>query len=103
MSGERGFSVVELLVASAILFVVSGAVLGLLHDGLAGAPVIEESTDLHQRARVVADVIAAELRVAAAGTPSGPMSRYFAAILTFDSSMNWPMPDLTPFFFSSSR
>jgi prepilin-type N-terminal cleavage/methylation domain-containing protein len=80
MTGQRGFSIVELLVASAILFVVSGAMLGLLHDGLAGTPVIEESTDLHQRARVIADVIASELRLAARGTPSGALSRYFAAI-----------------------
>jgi prepilin-type N-terminal cleavage/methylation domain-containing protein len=80
MNGQRGFSVIELLVASAILCAVSGAVLGLLHDGLAGTPVLEETTDLHQRARVVADAIATELRGAAAGTPTGALSQYFAAV-----------------------
>jgi len=80
MNRQRGFSVIELLVASAILCVVSGALLGLLQDGLAGTPVLEETTDLHQRARVVADAIATELRGAAAGTPTGALSRYFAAV-----------------------
>lgn len=80
MSRESGFSVIELLVASAILLTISGAMFGLLQDGLAGTPVIEESTDLHQRTRVAVDAITSELRIAAAGTASGPLSRYFAGI-----------------------
>lgn len=80
MTGQRGYTFVELLIASAILLMVSGAVLGLLHDGLAAAPVLEEATDLQQRARVSVDAIAADLRTAAAGSPSGPLSRYFAAV-----------------------
>ena len=80
MNGQRGYTLIELLIASAILLMVSGAVLGLLHDGLVAAPVLEEATDLHQRARVSVDAIAADLRTAAAGSPSGPLSRYFAAI-----------------------
>ena len=77
---EGGFTFVELIVASAILITVSAAVLWLLHDGLAAAPVLEEATDLQQRARVSIDALAAELRAAAAGPPSGPLSRYFAAV-----------------------
>lgn len=80
MSRESGLSVVELLVASAILFAISGAMLGLLHDGLAATPILEETTDLHQRQRVVADAVASELRAASAGTASGPLSQYFAAV-----------------------
>lgn len=80
MNRESGFSVVEVLVASAILLTISGAMLGLLADGLAATPIIEETTDLHQRLRVAADAIAGELRAASAGTPSGPLSQYFAAI-----------------------
>lgn len=77
---QNGFSVVELVVASAILLAVSGAVAGLLYDGLAGTPVIEETTDLHQRARVAVDALAGELRVSAAGTTSGSLAAYLAAI-----------------------
>lgn len=80
MTRERGFSVIELMIASAVLFTVCGAVLGLLHDAVAATPVLEETTDLHQRARVAVDAIAAELRLAAAGTPSGPLTRFFAAV-----------------------
>lgn len=80
MKGQGGFSIIELLVATAILFVVSGAVLGLLHDGLAGTPILEEAADLHQRARVVSDALSTELRASAAGPPSGALSRYFAAV-----------------------
>jgi hypothetical protein len=80
MNREAGYSVLELLIASAVMLIVCGAVLSLLHDGLAGTPILEETTDLQQRARVAADAVAAELRAAAAGTPAGPLSRYFAAV-----------------------
>ena len=80
MTRQRGFSLIELLIASAVLFTVCGAVLGLLRDGVTATPVLEETTDLHQRARVAADAIAGELRLTAAGTPAGPLSRYFAAV-----------------------
>ena len=49
MIREQGFSLDELLVASAVLFAVCGATIGLLHEGLAATPVLEETTDLHQR------------------------------------------------------
>ena len=77
---QSGHTVVELVIASAILLSVSGAVIGLLHEGLAGTPLLEETTDLHQRARVAADALAGELRLAAAGTPSGPLTVFFGAI-----------------------
>ena len=80
MTREQGFSVVELLISSAILFMVCGAVLGLLHDGVAATPVLEETTDLHQRVRVAVDAISGELKLAAAGTPAGALSRFFAAV-----------------------
>lgn len=80
MTREAGYSIVELVIASAIMITVSGAVLGLVRDGVAGAPVIEETTDLHQRGRVSTNALAAELRAAAAGTPSGALSNYFASI-----------------------
>jgi len=75
---ERGFSVVELLVAAAVLMTVCGAVLGLLYRGLAATPVLEETTDLHQRARVASAAFAADARAAAAGTADGPLTRLIA-------------------------
>lgn len=80
MREERGYTFVELIVASGIVIAVCAAVLGLLHDGLAATPVLEETTDLHQRMRVSIDRLDAEIRAAAAGSPSGSISRFFAAI-----------------------
>ena len=80
MSGQRGSSVVELLVAAAVCMMVCGAILGLLHDALAATPVLEETTDLHQRHRVAADALAADVRAAAAGTPAGWLWPYLAAV-----------------------
>jgi hypothetical protein len=77
---QDGFSVVELVIAVGILLAVTAAVTGLLHEGLAGTPVLEETTDLHQRARVAVDALAGELRASAAGTASGPLAAYLGAI-----------------------
>jgi hypothetical protein len=80
MRDERGYTFIELIVASAIVIALGAALLGLLHDGLAATPALEEMTDLHQRARVSIDRLDAEIRAAAAGSPSGPLSQSFAAI-----------------------
>lgn len=74
MRGDRGYTVVELLIATAIMLMVTSAVMSMLHDGLARTPVLEDSMDLHQRARIAADAIGADLRAAGNGTSSGPLS-----------------------------
>ena len=81
MTGQRGYTVVELLVASAIMLAVLAAVTEVLHDGVLRAPVLEESSDLQQRSRVVIDLLSAELRKAGAGDDSGPLGLYFPALL----------------------
>lgn len=80
MRGERGYTFIELIVASGILIAVAAAVFSLVHDGLAATPVLEDMTDVHQRMRVSIDRLDAEIRAAAAGSPSGALSRYFAAV-----------------------
>ena len=80
MRGDRGFSLVELLVASAILLTVCAGVVEMLSRALAAAPVLEETTDLHQRARVASEAVAADARQAAAGSGSGALSRVIAAV-----------------------
>jgi Tfp pilus assembly protein PilW len=80
MSGDRGYTLVELTIATAIMLTVTGAVMTLLHDSLARTPVLEDATDLHQRARVVAEALAVDLRAAGSGTPSGPLTASFPAI-----------------------
>jgi hypothetical protein len=67
---QQGSAVIELLVAAMVLMAVAGAAFALLHQGLAAAPALEESSDLHQRARVAADALGEDLRAAHdAGAP----------------------------------
>jgi hypothetical protein len=79
MTSQRGFSVIELLIACGVFLSVSGAVMVLLHDGLAATPVLEETTDLHQRTRVAADALAADARAAASGPSTGSLWSHLAA------------------------
>jgi prepilin-type N-terminal cleavage/methylation domain-containing protein len=80
MRGDRGFSLIELLVASAILLTIAAGVVEMLSRALAAAPVLEETTDLHQRARVASEAVARDARQAAAGSASGALSRLIAAV-----------------------
>lgn len=81
MKSERGYTVVELLVASAIMLAVLAAVAEVLHGGVLRAPVIEESIDLQQRSRVVIDMLSSELRKAGAGDDVGPLSVRIPSVL----------------------
>lgn len=80
MSGHRGYTLVELVIATAVMLTMTGAVMTLLHDGLARTPVLEDAADLHQRARVAVDVISADLRAAGNGTLTGPLSAVLPAV-----------------------
>lgn len=80
MTGERGVTLVELVVATAVMLAVTASVMTLLRDGLAATPVLGEATDLHQRTRVAADALAADLRAAGNGTPSGPLPLLLPAV-----------------------
>lgn len=73
MNRARGFTLVELLIAMAVMLTVTGAVMALLNRALARTPVLEEATDLHQRLRVVVEALAADLRAAGGGTQAGPL------------------------------
>jgi len=80
MRGERGYTVVELVIATAVMLAMTSAVMTLLHDGLVRTPVLEDAADLHQRARVAVDAIAADLRAAGNGTPTGPLAAVLPAV-----------------------
>jgi type II secretory pathway pseudopilin PulG len=78
-TNDRGYTLLEVVVATGIMLAMTGAVMTLLHDGLVRTPMLEEAADLHQRARVAAEALAADLRAAGSGTPSGPLSALFPA------------------------
>jgi len=81
---ERGFSLIELIVSTALTLVVVGAVLAFVNPVTTSSQAQPEAIDMHQRVRSAADALVRDLRAAGAGLDSGPMSgplvRYLAPI-----------------------
>lgn len=67
--GERGFSMVELMVAMVITLVVSGAIYGLLTTGGNAFRREPEVADRQQNIRIAMDAIARDIENAGGGTP----------------------------------
>ena len=80
MKNQAGTSVVELLVASGIMLAASAAVLTLVNRSLAQSPKWNDDADLHQRARVAAEVITRVLSAAGASVPNSAGVPVFPAI-----------------------
>ena len=79
-----GFSLVEVLIAMAVMVTFTGALMSLILAGETIARMQPEAADVQQRARIVLQTLGAELALAGAGLDSGPqagpLSRYFAPI-----------------------
>jgi hypothetical protein len=82
---EAGYSLIELLVASAVMLVVTGAIFGLMNPAQGMSQATPEVSDLQQRMRVGSDTLFREMVMAGAGTYQGPVTgsliNYFAPIL----------------------
>jgi Tfp pilus assembly protein PilW len=82
--GAGGFSLVELLIAMAVMVTFSGALLSLLLAGQALARMQPEAADLQQRARIALQTLGAELGLAGAGldrgAQAGPLAQYFPPV-----------------------
>jgi hypothetical protein len=79
---DAGFTVMELLVSSLIMVVVTGAIFGLMNPAQGTFRVQPEVSDLQQRLRVGIDTLQKDLVMAGAGIYSGPMAgalSYFMA------------------------
>jgi hypothetical protein len=80
-----GFSLLELLIATMLLLVVTGAALRLINPAGNAIAAQPEAADLQQRLRVGVDALRRELLMAGAGTytgsPVGPLGYVFAPIL----------------------
>ena len=93
---ERGFTAVEMLIATAIMMAVTGAVFGLMnpaHGFFAAQP---EVSDMQQRVRVAVESIQRDLMMAGAGTYSGTkagsLGNFFAPILPDREGNTTPDP-----------
>ena len=76
---NRGFSLVELLIAMALMTTAAGALLALVTAGQTIARLQPEAADLQQRARIATQVLAADLARAGAGMDAGVWAGPLAA------------------------
>ena len=87
MRSERGFSLVELLVACAIMLTVTGAVFSLMNPAQGTYRTQPEVSDLQQRLRVGVDTLTKDLVMAGAGSYSGggagALYNYFAPVMPY--------------------
>src|SRR5919107_955 len=84
-ASEAGYSIIELLVSTAIMITVTGAIFGLMNPAQGNAQTQPEVADMQQRMRVGNDVLFKELVMAGAGpyqgSVTGSLVRYFAPVL----------------------
>lgn len=85
MRGESpGFTLVELLIAMAVMVTFSSALMALILAGQSIARVQPEIADVQQRARIALQTLGAELALAGAGLDrgpqAGPLAQYFVPV-----------------------
>ena len=84
-SSEAGFSMIEMLIATAILVVVTGGIFSLINPAQGTFRAQPEVSDMQQRLRVAVDAIQRDLIMAGAGTYSGSgvgaLGSFFSPIL----------------------
>ena len=82
---ETGYSLVEMLIASTIMIVVTGAIFGLMNPSHGTAQTQPEVSDMQQRLRVGTDTLFKELVMAGAGVYQGPVTgsliSFFAPVI----------------------
>ena len=82
-----GFSLVELLIAMAIVAIVTASVFGLMNPSQGSFSVQPEAADMQQRLRVATDMLFGDLVAAGAGSyagaQAGSLNNYFAPVLPF--------------------
>jgi hypothetical protein len=84
-SSEAGYTLVELLVSTAIMITVTGAIFSLMNPAQGSAQTQPEVADMQQRMRVGNDTLFKELVMSGAGPYQGPVTgalvNFFAPIL----------------------
>ncbi|HET9191706.1 MAG TPA: hypothetical protein VFO21_02440 [Vicinamibacterales bacterium] len=87
VQSEAGFSVAEMLIASAIMITVVGAVFSVMNPSQGMYRTQPEVTDLQQRLRIAADSMSKDLVMAGSGAYAGGMtgalSNYFAPVMPY--------------------
>jgi hypothetical protein len=98
-SSESGYTLVELLVSTAIMITVTGAIFSLMNPAQGNAQTQPEVADMQQRMRVGNDTIFKELVMSGAGPYQGPVTgslvNFFAPILPRRVGFQNPDPPAT--------
>ena len=85
LRSEAGYSLIELLISSAIMVTITGAIFGLVTPSQGTSQTAPEISDLQQRSRVATDTLFRELIMSGAGTYQGPIRgslvNFFAPIV----------------------
>jgi hypothetical protein len=85
VAGEAGFSLVELLISTAIMLTVTGAIFTVMSPAQGNSQAQPEVADIQQRMRIGTDVLFKELIITGAGPYQGPVTGsligFFAPIL----------------------
>ena len=83
--GDRGFTVLELMIAMGIMLGVTGVIFSLISPSQGSFRVQPEVADMQQRMRVAADMLYKDLLMAGTGTCSGSavgaLTKFFAPVL----------------------
>lgn len=85
--GQRGFTMIEMVIAMAIMLVVIGGVFSIVDPGQGMSRTQPEVADMQERMRVAADTLQKDLIMAGAGTYSGAiagtLANFFPPILPY--------------------
>jgi hypothetical protein len=85
VKSQAGYSLVELMVSTAIMMVVTGAIFSLVNPSQGSARTQPEVSDLQQRMRIGSDTIFKELMMSGAGPyfgdRTGSLTQFFAPIM----------------------
>ena len=85
LKSQAGYSLVELMVSTAIMMVVTGAIFSLVNPSQGSARTQPEVSDLQQRMRIGSDTIFKELMMSGAGpyfgSRTGSLLQFFAPIM----------------------
>ncbi len=85
LRSESGYSLIELLISSAIMITITGAIFGLVTPSQGTSQTAPEISDLQQRSRIAADTLFRELIMTGAGAYQGPVRgalvNFFAPVM----------------------
>ena len=102
----RGFTIMEMLVATAIMMTVTGAVFTLMNPTQGTYKAQPEVSDMQQRMRVSADDLTKDIIMAGAGTymgaSAGALYNYFAPIMPYRVGDTNPDPAAGVFYRSDT-